>query len=209
MGNKNTKTKTRRYTEALSDDEITALEGSTRYNRDEIKGMHGDFIGDYPKGTINKEQFVQGYKKHPLIKSSSSKYFEKLFEAFDSDQSGEIEFSEYLIALSVLQFGTSEDKLRLIFEQFDTDKNGKITSQELVSMITAIYKLNNSRASIRSNRSSSFSINIDAKEKAREIMRKLDSDNNGTVSIAEFVSGCLADEELKQFLAPLIYVQNS
>jgi Ca2+-binding EF-hand superfamily protein len=42
----------------------------------------------------------------------------------------------------------------------------------------------------------------DPKQRVNAIFNKLDRDNNGTLSEAEFVEGCTSDPVLMSFLAP-------
>ena len=42
-----------------------------------------------------------------------------------------------------------------------------------------------------------------AKQLVNKIMKKFDIDNNGLLTEKEFVDGCLNDDELRAFFAPL------
>ena len=54
-----------------------------------------------------------------------------IFRCQDKDNSGEIDFVEYLIAISVITRGSIREKLRMSFEIFDLDKNGTIDQDEM------------------------------------------------------------------------------
>lgn len=43
---------------------------------------------------------------------------------FDSDGSGQIDFTEFLIAISVTAQGDAKKKLILAFKMYDVDQNG-------------------------------------------------------------------------------------
>jgi hypothetical protein len=64
-----------------------------------------------------------------------------VFRTFDSDQSGEIDFIEFLIAISVTSQGDIKDKLKMAFNMYDIDKNGAIDKKEMIKIIEAIYDL--------------------------------------------------------------------
>ena len=61
-----------------------------------------------------------------------------LYDAFDEDRSGHIDFIEVVIGLSTLMDGTLEDRLGYAFAAFDTDGNNKICMDELSQMIKII-----------------------------------------------------------------------
>ncbi len=50
----------------------------------------------------------------------------ELFNALDSKRLGRVDFSDFVCGLSILQHGTSEEKLRFAFSAYDIDHNGGI-----------------------------------------------------------------------------------
>jgi Ca2+-binding EF-hand superfamily protein len=116
-----------------------------------------------------------------------------VFKTFDTDSSGEIDFVEFLIAISVTSKGDIRDKLKMAFNMYDIDKNGKIDNKEMEKIIEAIYDLLGEE-----NRKGENSPH----KRVQKIMTKLDKDNDGKLSPEEFIDGCLNDEILRQLLAP-------
>jgi Ca2+-binding EF-hand superfamily protein len=44
----------------------------------------------------------------------------------------------------------------------------------------------------------------DIKNEVDKLMFKFDKDNNGVLSVQEFIDGCLRDKELMAFFAPIV-----
>ena len=60
------------------------------------------------------------------------------FSAFDQDDSGTIDFNEFLIAFSITSKGKLEDRLNWAFNYYDLDNNNYIDSKELRKVLNVI-----------------------------------------------------------------------
>jgi Ca2+-binding EF-hand superfamily protein len=103
---------------------------------EEIKTEIHDQEGEVDIG-ITKEEFLGIIGN---LKASLVDYAGGIFDMFDEDKSGYLDFRELLICLSVLSKGTFEEKLRVCFDLFDTDNSGYLQIIELKKLLAATLK---------------------------------------------------------------------
>jgi Ca2+-binding EF-hand superfamily protein len=89
---------------------------------------------------LTKEEFQKIYRQFFPFGDPSS-FANYVFRVFDSDNSGMIDFKEFICALSVTSRGKMEDKLDWAFQLYDIDGDGKITYEEMLAIVEAIYKM--------------------------------------------------------------------
>jgi solute carrier family 25 phosphate transporter 23/24/25/41 len=84
----------------------------------------------------------------------------RIVSEYDADKSGELSFSEFCSIFD-------KAKLRIVFDEIDDDGSGQVSTEELVGAMEALgHKLSPGAV--------------------REIMGKVDADNSGQISYAEF-----------------------
>jgi Ca2+-binding EF-hand superfamily protein len=101
---------------------------------------HTGFLKDCPSGMLTKEEFQKIYKQFFPFGDPSS-FADYVFNVFDADKSGTIDFKEFICALSVTSRGKMEDKLDWAFQLYDIDGDGKISYEEMLAIVEAIYKM--------------------------------------------------------------------
>jgi transmembrane 9 superfamily protein 2/4 len=89
---------------------------------------------------LTKEEFQKIYKQFFPFGDPSS-FADYVFNVFDADKSGTIDFKEFICALSVTSRGKMEDKLDWAFQLYDIDGDGKISYDEMLAIVEAIYKM--------------------------------------------------------------------
>ncbi len=77
-----------------------------------------------PKGQLDKKKFIDAYKAF-YPQGKADKFCHHVFKVFDADGSGTIDFTEFLIAISVTAQGNAKKKLGMAFKMYDMDRNGK------------------------------------------------------------------------------------
>ena len=87
---------------------------NTHFTPDQIREWHAGFIKDCPNGELNKKKFTDVYKEF-YPNGKADKFCAQVFSVFDADQSGRIDFTEFLIAISVSTQKDVKKKLHLAF----------------------------------------------------------------------------------------------
>jgi Ca2+-binding EF-hand superfamily protein len=181
--------------------------------RHESHGADHDagFLKDCPSGMLTKEEFQKIYKQFFPFGDPSS-FADYVFNVFDADKSGSIDFKEFICALSVTSRGKMEDKLDWAFQLYDIDGDGKISYDEMLAIVEAIYKmvrrieveelLTKANTAIQVGSMVKLPEDEDTPEKrVRKIFRMMDKDENGSLDMAEFKEGSKRDETIVSALS--------
>ncbi|KAK8090567.1 hypothetical protein PG994_000072 [Apiospora phragmitis] len=124
----------------LSQEQLAELQKSTHFDKKELQQWYKGFLKDCPSGMLTKEEFQKIYRQFFPFGDPSS-FADYVFNVFDSDKSGSIDFKEFICALSVTSRGKMEDKLDWAFQLYDIDGDGKISYDEMLKIVEAIYKM--------------------------------------------------------------------
>lgn len=102
---------------------------------EDLRALYAKFLKcDKDKGgTINRAEF---YKS---IDEKDSDFGDAIFALIDEDNSGELDFSEYVDALAKFCLLSKEDMLKFCFNIFDADKNGTIEGPELTHLMEMLH----------------------------------------------------------------------
>jgi Ca2+-binding EF-hand superfamily protein len=160
---------------------------------------------------LTKEEFQKIYKQFFPFGDPSS-FADYVFNVFDADKSGSIDFKEFICALSVTSRGKMEDKLDWAFQLYDIDGDGQISYSEMLSIVEAIYKMVRRIGSpiavtyTNTLRQVGSMVKLpedeDTPEKrVRKIFRMMDKDENGSLDMAEFKEGSKRDETIVSALS--------
>ncbi|CAD0016184.1 unnamed protein product, partial [Aureobasidium pullulans] len=145
-------------------------------------------LGELQKAThFDKKELQQWYK-------DPSSFADYVFNVFDADKSGSIDFKEFICALSVTSRGKMEDKLDWAFQLYDIDGDGKISYDEMLAIVEAIYKMVGSMVKLPEDEDT-------PEKRVRKIFRMMDKDENGSLDMAEFKEGSKRDETIVSALS--------
>ena len=164
---------------------------------------------------LSKEEFQKIYRQFFPFGDPSS-FADYVFNVFDSDKSGTIDFKEFICALSVTSRGKMEDKLDWAFQLYDIDGDGKISYDEMLQIVEAIYKmvcwhggpvftvLVSPANAVRKKVGSMVKLPEDEdtpEKRVKKIFNMMDKDENGSLDMEEFKEGSKRDETIVSALS--------
>ncbi|XP_017786491.1 PREDICTED: calsenilin-like [Nicrophorus vespilloides] len=125
--------------------------------------------------------------------ADSSLYAHYVFKAFDVNCNGAISFRDLLVTLSTLLRGSVYERLRWTFKLYDVNGDGCISRGELAEVVGAVHELMGRRAhQVEDDRK--------AREQIDRVFRKLDLNQDGVITIEEFMESCLKDDVITRSL---------
>ena len=130
------------------------------------------------------KQFKEMYAEY--FDGDASEFASHVFRTFDKDSSGFIDFREFVTSLSITSRGSLDEKLEWAFTVYDVDGDGGITKDEMTEIILAIYRM--------------YGDNLKDKEpplgRTQRIFQEFDSNQDGVLSMEEFIQGAHSDPYL-------------
>ena len=124
----------------LSLDDQLEIQKETKLSLNEIKHMHNIFQFEYHKGNVSKKQFTRILSDLYADKDTDD-FAMAMFNLFDLDGDGQLNFKEYIIGLHRINTGTVEEKLRWLFRLYDLDNSGYVTKEELKHFFEIMNKI--------------------------------------------------------------------
>ncbi|CAF1273039.1 unnamed protein product [Rotaria sp. Silwood1] len=150
------------------------------------------FIRDCPNGRLDKKKFLEVYEQF-CPGGNAKNYCKYAFDAFDKNDDGTIDFSEFLLSFVATKGGDVDERLSAAFDLYDISNDEQVDQKELVKMITALYQLHGKAID---------GAHDNPKTRAAEILAALDINNDRKLSKHEFIAGCKNDPYIRAILAP-------
>uniref|UniRef100_A0A7S1C5F8 EF-hand domain-containing protein n=1 Tax=Bicosoecida sp. CB-2014 TaxID=1486930 RepID=A0A7S1C5F8_9STRA len=133
MGNKASK--------ALNAKTIKGYQKLTKFEPDEIKALYNQFAQFKTTEEDGKEgaEAVINRKEFQLaLGCLDSLFVDRIFQLFDKNSDGLINFEEFLVGIAILSTKSStEQKLKFSFDLYDFNGDGKIDRDELKRLLVA------------------------------------------------------------------------
>ncbi|KAF5923937.1 hypothetical protein HPG69_010366 [Diceros bicornis minor] len=101
---------------------------------------------------------------------------------------GFIDFLEFIAAINLVVRGKVEQKLKWYFKLYDADGNGSIDRKELLNIFMAVQALNGQQT-------------LSPEEFTNLVFHKIDVNNDGELSLKEFISGTENDQDLLEIVS--------
>lgn len=177
----------------LSQEQLTELQRSTLFERKELQQWYKGFLKDCPSGALSKPEFQKIYKQFFPFGDPST-FADYVFNVFDADRSGTIDFKEFICALSVTSRGSLDEKLKWAFQLYDIDGDGEISYDEMLQIVEAIYKMVGSMVKLPEDEDT-------PQKRVAKIFRMMDKDENGSLTMDEFREGSQKDQTIVSALS--------
>jgi calcium-dependent protein kinase len=116
-------------------------------------------------GTLSRDEVLFGFEEHFGVGITSGQV-DQMFLAVDVDNSGEIDYTEFVMATMNEKELITNEKLKAAFKIFDTNGNGTIGPSEINKVL---------------NNSAAFS-----EERIEQLISEVDVNNDGEISFDEF-----------------------
>ena len=124
----------------LSEEEINFISEQTGLEREKLLENYKRFLRKHPSGKLD----FSGMKtmlSESIPEADTSGLVEHVWRIYDTNLDGEIDFREFMLALSVMSKGSAEDNLRQIFRLFDVNGDGRLEKEELSRVVGELRKV--------------------------------------------------------------------
>nr|XP_028596904.1 calsenilin isoform X2 [Podarcis muralis] len=166
---------------------LDQLQALTKFTKKELQSLYRGFKNECPSGLVDEETFKLIYAQF-FPQGDATMYAHFLFNAFDVDRNGAIRFEDFVIGLSILLRGTVHEKLKWAFNLYDINKDGYIT-KEMLAIMKSIYDM--------MGRYTYPILREDAPiEHVEKFFQKMDKNQDGVVTMEEFLETCQKDENI-------------
>ncbi|XP_077161121.1 calsenilin isoform X1 [Paroedura picta] len=167
---------------------LDQLQAQTKFTKKELQSLYRGFKNECPSGLVDEDTFKLIYSQF-FPQGDATMYAHFLFNAFDVDRNGAIRFEDFVIGLSILLRGTVHEKLNWAFNLYDINKDGYITKEEMLAIMKSIYDM--------MGRYTYPILREDAPiQHVEKFFQKMDKNQDGVVTIEEFLETCQKDENI-------------
>ena len=170
----------------LTSEDIMFIRENTKMKRSQIQAWFKNFLKSCPTAQLTKREITDQVAK-VFPKGAGEAIADIIFQEFDVDSSGWLDFPEFLVAIHNMTDCTPTEQLRWIFRMVDTNRSGTIEMRELVELFGTFY----------------LHERIDPHKAVRRAVKAfsvLDENKDLHISEEEFIRGCLEDKQIVQLI---------
>jgi Ca2+-binding EF-hand superfamily protein len=110
-------------------------------------------------------------------------FVNKIYTIFDKADNEALIFSEFIVAMDVMDSKENIENLKHIFKMFDADNNEKLDRKEIATFVSFLSKFS-----------------TDSEDFSEKMIQDLDSNKDGEISETEFIEGVIKNEKLLSLL---------
>jgi len=163
----------------LSEEEIKFISEQTGLHRDKLLEQYKRFLRKHPSGKLDLSG-MKSMLRESIPEADTSGLVEHVWRIYDTNLDGEIDFREFMLALSVMSRGSAEDNLRQIFRLFDVNSDGRVEREELSRVVGELRKVG--------------AVEGEADLVANAFV-EMDANMDGSITQEEFVAACLKENQ--------------
>jgi len=188
-------------------------DNETGFCESDIHFARQTFFRDCPNGYCSKRKFLTFMRKSAVHisfqKSSRSnlfvqtlitrqnyrqsrKFFSMMFDIYDQNHDGQLDFNEYIYALSALTGANRLRTIETLYNFFDINNQGYITRQEF-----------NSRKKLAAQFLGQYKIGINDSLSHEQAFNTIDTNKDGRISKEEFIQWHLQDHSISDETKPI------
>ncbi|CAL4152291.1 unnamed protein product, partial [Meganyctiphanes norvegica] len=180
------------YVTRYRPEDLEKLAKCTKFNKKEIQLIYRGFKQRCPTGLVDEEGFKNIFTQF-FPQGDATGYAHYVFNTFKHNHQGQICFEDFLVSLSTISRGSTQEKLQWIFGLYDVNQDGFITKPEMLEVVEAIYQMLGRQTvpQVPDNA---------AVEHVDKIFHLIDSNKDGAITMEELVTWVSRDDTFIQSL---------
>merc|ERR1712033_131074 len=158
--------------------------------QEEVKDTFNAFVAEHPNGKMKPKDFRE-IMSSALPKKDACKMEKHVFRIYDANNDGYVDFVEFMVVYIIMSGGSQEEVLKKMFRLFDVNSDGVISKKEMSRLVKDMYGL------LKKD-----DPNISAADLiAKSAFAEMDKDEDGKVSLQEFLTACQSEKDFSKLLS--------